>query len=49
MGDIFDGFDVGSRSTPSFVDIDGDNDLDLVSGSQNGNFKCFTNTKRRMI
>lgn len=39
----FDGLDVGKRSTPFFIDLDGDNDLDLVSGEQNGGFMYFQN------
>ena len=33
----------GSRSTPSFYDIDDDGDLDLLSGSASGNFNYFEN------
>ena len=35
------GKDVGSSSTPSFVDVDGDGDLDLFSGELNGTIKYF--------
>jgi len=36
-----DGKGVGSSSTPSFVDVDGDGDLDLFSGELNGTIKYF--------
>ncbi|MBM3264707.1 MAG: VCBS repeat-containing protein [candidate division Zixibacteria bacterium] len=35
---------VGSSSGPTFVDLDNDGDLDLVSGAQDGNFYYFENT-----
>ena len=38
-----DGFDVGIESTPSFVDLDGDGDLDLVSGEGDGIFNFYRN------
>ena len=38
-----DGFDAGSVSTPSFVDLDGDGDDDLVSGEQFGTFIFYMN------
>ena len=36
--------DVGTNATPTFVDIDGDGDSDLFSGSQGGAFVFFENT-----
>ena len=37
-------FDVGTYSTPTFVDLDGDGDQDLISGENDGNFWFFSNT-----
>ena len=36
-------FDVGDSSTPTFVDLDGDGDQDLISGELNGGFVYFMN------
>jgi hypothetical protein len=36
--------DVGDGSTPSFVDLDGDGDLDTIVGEENGNLIYFENT-----
>jgi uncharacterized protein (DUF2141 family) len=40
----FNGIDVGSVSTPTFADIDGDGDLDAVVGEYDGNLKYYKNT-----
>jgi uncharacterized delta-60 repeat protein len=36
--------DIGINSAPTFVDIDADGDLDVVSGSASGDLLVFTNT-----
>jgi hypothetical protein len=36
--------DLGTRSTPSFVDLDGDGDLDAVVGEEYGTLHYFQNT-----
>ena len=45
-GNPFDGIDVGTNSSPVFVDIDGDGDLDMFSGDgyYGGNFEYYENT-----
>ena len=42
----FDGVDVGFNSAPSFVDLDGDGDLDAVVGDNYGTLRSFTNDGR---
>lgn len=42
--ELFGGIlDVGGASTPIFIDYDGDEDLDMLSGSTLGNIKYFEN------
>ena len=36
--------DIGQNSTPAFIDLDGDGDLDLVVGEAAGTFNVFRNT-----
>ncbi len=38
------GFDIGNRSDPEFVDIDNDGDFDVFVGEENGNINYFENT-----
>lgn len=40
----FTTIDVGSYSSPRFVDIDNDGDLDIVSGALDGMIYCYINT-----
>jgi uncharacterized protein (DUF2141 family) len=40
----FNGVDIGSTSTPSFADLDGDGDLDAVAGANDGTLHYFENT-----
>ena len=39
----FDGVDVGTQSTPTYVDIDNDGDKDAFIGAQDGTIKYFKN------
>lgn len=41
---LFQGVDVGSHSSPTFVDIDNDGDFDAFIGENNGNINYYKNT-----
>jgi len=43
VGNPLAGFDVGSRATPSFADIDNDGDLDAFVGETGGTVKFYRN------
>jgi len=47
VSDTFDGIDVGRRSTPVLVDLDGDGLLDLVLGAEDGGARVFRNRGTR--
>ncbi|HUG42071.1 MAG TPA: VCBS repeat-containing protein [Longimicrobiales bacterium] len=43
VSDEWEGIDVGRRSHPSLVDLDGDGDLDLVIGNEAGELRVWRN------
>lgn len=47
VSDMYDSLDVGRRSAPALVDIDGDGDLDLVVGSDDRGLVLYRNEGTR--
>jgi hypothetical protein len=47
VSDTFGGIDAGRRSAPVLVDIDGDRDLDLVLGGEEGGARIYRNQGTR--
>lgn len=45
---LFDGVAVGNSSTPAFVDLDGDGDLDAFIGNKDGFVRYYQNTGTRL-
>lgn len=46
VSDTFQGIDVGRRSTPHLVDLDGDGTLELLIGSEDGTIQVWRNATR---
>ncbi|RZJ27877.1 MAG: hypothetical protein EON85_10280, partial [Brevundimonas sp.] len=44
VDDPLNGIDIGARSTPTFADLDGDGDFDLIVGETDGVLNFFENT-----
>lgn len=44
VSDEYGGIDVGRRSVPAFLDVDGDGDQDLIVGSEDNGLQLFRNT-----
>jgi len=49
ISDNFQSIDVGSRSSPTYYDFDGDNDLDLLIGSGNENIHYYKNNSNENV
>jgi hypothetical protein len=43
------GFDVDTESDPSFADMDGDGDLDMISGENDGIFNYYKTSEHPLI
>ena len=45
----YDSIDVGSSSTPFFVDLDADGDMDMLVGEDQGNINFYRNTGNKAV